>query len=151
MISSAILHRTNIIKILSHYYYSWLHGGKNVFPLVSPSIYVRDVVQIRRWRNVRAYTYLACLLRTHIILRTNVIFFFLVPSAYLCISDIIAYVHIITINTSTTIFYFLFFYHHFYLPPQLVGGLTLSKFLDKPWWQVPSLFPPVRAFNFYRA
>ena len=33
---------------------------------------------------------------------------------------------------------------------QLVG-FTLSDLLDKPWSQFRPFFPPVRAFNFYRA
>ena len=50
------------------------------------------------------------------------------------------------------LFYFILFYfdHYVYFPAQLVGGFTLSDLLDKPWSQVSSLPPPVRAFSFYR-
>ena len=41
---------------------------------------------------------------------------------------------------------------YFYFPALLVGGFTLCDLLDKPWLQVSCrAFPPVRAFNLYRA
>ena len=45
-------------------------------------------------------------------------------------------------------FFSSFFSHHFCFPAQLVGGFPLSDLLDKPWSQVSSLLPPVRAFIF---
>ena len=42
-----------------------------------------------------------------------------------------------------------FFRHFYFLPAQLVRGLTLNDILDKPWSQVPGVFPSiplVRAF-----
>ena len=38
--------------------------------------------------------------------------------------------------------------NHFYFPTQLVGGFTLSNFLDKPWSQVSSLLPPGTCLQF---
>ena len=40
------------------------------------------------------------------------------------------------------------FFDHFYFPSQLVGGYTLSNLLDKPWSEVSTVPPPVRAFIF---
>ena len=38
-------------------------------------------------------------------------------------------------------FFFFFSDHHFYLPAQLVGGVTLSDLLDKPWSQDLGVVP----------
>ena len=44
--------------------------------------------------------------------------------------------------------YFVYFDHKFHFPAQLVGGFTLSDFLDKPWSQVSSLLPPGTCLQF---
>ena len=41
------------------------------------------------------------------------------------------------------IYIYFFFDHDLNFPAQLVGGLTLSDLLDKPWSQVSSFLPPV--------
>ena len=52
-----------------------------------------------------------------------------------------------SVEPSRAIFFVLVcFNRHFYFPAQLVGRFTLSDLLDKPWLQVSSLLPPVRAF-----
>ena len=47
-----------------------------------------------------------------------------------------------------SVLFIYFFNDHFHFPVQLVGGFTLSDLLDKPWSQVPPLFPPGTCLQF---
>ena len=49
---------------------------------------------------------------------------------------------------SVSFFFLVVVDHHFYFPAQLVGGVTLSDLLDKPWSQVSSLLPPGTCLQF---